>query len=163
MSFRLRAATAEDLPAIAAVNVAAARAAWADIAPVSRMLPRVEEWAPRLSKAEVATVAVDADEVVGFAFTGGCELQYFFTHPRVWGLGAGRALLASAEEALREAGCASATLWTEERNRRALRVYAAAGWAPDGGVQEREWLGVPIRELRLGKWLSRGLRDAPRR
>jgi GNAT superfamily N-acetyltransferase len=66
---------------------------------------------------------------------GGCELQFFYTHPRVWGAGAGRALLAAAEDALRNAGCDEAFVYTEERNERPLRVYAAAGWEPDGGVK----------------------------
>lgn len=151
MSFELRAAAVEDLPAIAAVNAAAARAAWAEIAPVGRLEPSPGEWAPRLAAAETATVAVERGEVVGFAFTGGCELEFLFTHPRVWGRGAGRALLQRAEEALRAAGCEQAIVFTEERNERALGVYRAAGWREDGHVKEREWLGVSIREPRLRK------------
>lgn len=153
MKASLRPACVEDLAAIAAVHVAAGQAAWDDIAPVAEMVARPEEWAPRLEAASGALVAVEGDEVVGFAFAGACELQYFFTHPRVWGFGVGRQLLAAAEEALRAAGCSDATLWTEERNHRPLRVYAAAGWLPDGEVRERDWLGVRIRELRLGKRL----------
>jgi GNAT superfamily N-acetyltransferase len=111
------------------------------------------DWAADLATAETALVAVVGDEVVGFAFAGGCELQFFYTHPRVWGLGAGRALLTAAEDALRAAGCTEAFVYTEERNHRPLRVYEAAGWRPDGAVKEREWLGAPIRELRLVKRL----------
>ena len=156
MNAALRPATQDDLPAIAAVNVASARAAFGHIGPVESLEPRPEDWAPRLEAAETALVAVlpgDDEEVVGFAFTGDCELQFFYTHPRVWGLGVGRALLAAAEDALRAAGCREAAVWTEERNLRPLRVYAAAGWEPDGAVKEREWLGVRITELRLRKGL----------
>ena len=46
----------------------------------------------------------------------GCAVELLFTHPRAWGRGAGRALLAAGEDALRDAGCAEAALWTEERN-----------------------------------------------
>jgi GNAT superfamily N-acetyltransferase len=149
----LRPASVEDLPAIAAVNVASARAAFGHIGPVAVLDPRPEDWAPRLAAAETALVTVAGDEVVGFAFTGACELQFFYTHPRVWGRGVGRALLAAAEDALRAAGYREAVVWTEERNERPLRIYAAAGWSPDGAVKEREWLGVRIRELRLRKRL----------
>jgi GNAT superfamily N-acetyltransferase len=144
----LRAARASDLPAIGDVQLASAREAFAHIGPVDRMEP--PDWAPWLELAETALVA-EVDEVVGFVFVGGCEVQLFYTHPRVWGQGVGRELLASAEEAL--AGCEEAFLFTEERNERPLRIYAAAGWLPDGTFRERDWLGVPIRELRLVKRL----------
>ncbi|MEA2436985.1 MAG: hypothetical protein QOF65_1541 [Thermoleophilaceae bacterium] len=153
MKAPLRPATPDDLLAIASLQLASARAAFAHIGPVDRLGPR--DWAADLAAAATALVAVSeaGDEVVGFAFVGGCELQFFYTHPRVWGAGAGRALLAAAEDALRNAGCDEAFVYTEERNERPLRVYAAAGWEPDGGVKERDWLGVPIRELRLVKRL----------
>jgi hypothetical protein len=62
-------------------------------------------------------------------------------------------LLEAVEEAMRGAGCTEAFVYTEERNHRPLRVYAAAGWHPDGDALERDWLGVRIRELRLTKRL----------
>ena len=154
MSIELRPATRADLPAIAELQVASARAAFEHIGPVGRLEPRPDQWLARLEAAETATVAVEGGEVVGFAFSGDGELQYFYTHPRVWGAGAGRALLADAEAALRAAGYDEAVVWTEERNHRPLRIYAAAGWHPDGAAKEREWLGVRIRELRLRKALS---------
>jgi GNAT superfamily N-acetyltransferase len=147
----LRPATPDDLPAIASVQRESARAAFAHIGPVERLSTGPETWAPALASADTALVAEDGGEVVGFAFTRGCELRVFYTHPRVWGRGFGRALLEAAEAAIREAGCDEAFVYTEERNHRPLRVYAAAGWAPDGAVKERDWLGVPIRELRLVK------------
>jgi GNAT superfamily N-acetyltransferase len=153
MKASLRPARTDDLPAIAAVYVAAAQVGWAYLAPVATLVPSVEEWAPRLEAAEEAAVAIVAGKVVGFAFTRGCELEFLFTHPRAWGQGAGRALLAHAEDVLRAAGCGEAVLWTEERNERALHVYAAAGWEPDGAAKERVWMGAPLRELRLRKRL----------
>jgi GNAT superfamily N-acetyltransferase len=150
----IRAATPEDLPALTSLHLASARAAYSHIGPVDKLEPR--DWAPDLAVAKTALVAVDDDagEVAGFAFVGGCELQFFYTHPRVWGRGFGRSLLAAAEDALRDAGCTEAVLNTEERNHRALRAYEAAGWIPDGTVRERDWLGVPIREPRLVKRLA---------
>jgi len=149
----IRPATREDLAAIASLQLASARAAYAHIGPVERLEP--SDWGADLAAADTALVAVDDDgSVVGFAFCGGCELQFFYTHPRVWGRGYGRALLAAAEAALRDAGCVEARLNTEERNHRALKAYAAAGWVPDGSARERLWLGVPIREPRLVKRLA---------
>ena len=147
----LRPATPDDLPAIGAVQLASAREAFAHIGPVSQLEPR--DWAPWLERAETALVAEVDEGIVGFVFVGGCEVQLFYTHPRVWGLGIGRDLLTAAEEALCAAGCDEAFLFTEERNERPLRIYAAAGWLPDGTFRERDWLGVPIRELRLVKRL----------
>jgi GNAT superfamily N-acetyltransferase len=149
----IRAATREDLAQITALHLAAAREAFAHIGPVARLEPH--DWGPDLAAAETALVAVDGDgSAVGFAFAGGCELQFFFTHPRVWGRGFGRALLAAAEDALRAAGCDEAFVYTEERNARPLAIYRTAGWREDGTVKERSWLGVPIREPRLVKRLA---------
>jgi GNAT superfamily N-acetyltransferase len=149
----LRPARAADLAAVAELQLTSARAAFGDIGPVEQLEPR--DWAADLATADTALVAVDGGgSVVGFAFVAGCELQFFYTHPRVWGQGYGRALLSAAEDALRAAGCAEAFVYTEERNERPLGIYRAAGWLPDGGVKERDWLGVPIRELRLVKRLA---------
>jgi GNAT superfamily N-acetyltransferase len=145
----LRRATPDDLPAISAVHAASARAAFGHIAPIERFEP--VDWGPALSAADTALVTADDGEVVGFIFTRGCEVRVFYSDPRVWGHGFGRALLGAAEDAMRAAGCEEAFLYTEERNHRPLRIYEAAGWRPDGSAKEREWLGVPIRELRLVK------------
>jgi GNAT superfamily N-acetyltransferase len=148
----LRPATQDDLDAISAVQHASARAAFGHIAPVERI--EATDFSGWFADAETALVALYEGEVVGFAFVGGCELQLFYTHPRVWGQGVGRALLEAAEDALRDAGCSEAVLFTEERNERPLRVYHAAGWREDGYVKERDWLGVPLREARLRKKLA---------
>jgi GNAT superfamily N-acetyltransferase len=146
-SLRIRPATAEDAEAIAEVFLAAGRAAWgfAGEAALTAMQ------APPMRGGEL--VAEDADGVVGFVTPAECEVDLLYTHPRVWGGGAGRALLLAAEAALREAGCSELTLWTEERNERARRVYQASGWRLDGEVREREWNGAPLRELRYRKRL----------
>jgi hypothetical protein len=71
MKVSLRPARPDDLPLIAAVNVAAAQAAFRNIGPVDALEPSVEEWAPRLEAAQTATVAERDGDVVGFAFSGG--------------------------------------------------------------------------------------------
>ena len=65
----------------------------------------------------------------------------------------GRILLEAAHDALRAAGRRESFLFTEERNARALTVYAAAGYFPDGTVRESEFDGASLRELRLVKKL----------
>ena len=59
----------------------------------------------------------------------------------------------AAEAALREAGCAEVTLWTEERNTNSRRVYQASGWRKKKEIRERVWNGAPLRELRYRKRL----------
>jgi GNAT superfamily N-acetyltransferase len=91
--------------------------------------------------------------VAGFVAPVACEIDLLYTHPRTWGRGIGRLLLAAGEAALREAGCPEATLWTEERNARPRGFYEAAGWRTDGGARERVWNGAALRELRYRKAL----------
>ena len=100
----------------------------------------------------VLLVAVDESErVVGYTAVHpeDGELYLLFVDPAHGGRGIGRILLEAAHDALRAAGCAEVFLYTEERNERALAVYAAAGYRPDGQVRESDFRGRPIRELRL--------------
>jgi GNAT superfamily N-acetyltransferase len=143
----LRPATEADYDAMAAAFLAAGRAAWGFAGDAALTGMR----APAFGGTEI--VAVDDEGVAGFVTPAGCEIDLLYTHPRVWGQGVGRALLAAGEAALRESGCAEATLWTEERNERPRRFYEAAGWRPDGEVKERMWNGAPLRELRYRKTL----------
>ena len=50
-----------------------------------------------------------------------------------------------------DAGTGEAFLFTEERNQRAIAVYEAAGYRPDGSTRESDFHGEPLRELRLVK------------
>ena len=143
----MRAAEAADHAAMAELFLAAGRAAWGFAGDEALAAMR----APAFTGGEI--VAEDAQGVVGFVVPVGCEIALLYTHPRAWGKGAGRALLAAGEAALRERGCADATLWTEERNERPRRFYEAAGWVTDGEVKARVWNGAPLRELRYRKAL----------
>jgi GNAT superfamily N-acetyltransferase len=139
----VRAATPEDAAAIAEVCLAAARAAWGDEAPAIDP--------PDILGGEL--VAEDGAGVTGFAIVKDGEIDLLFTHPRVWGRGAGRALVVAAEDALRDAGCAEVSLWTEERNASARRLYQASGWRKTTDARDRVWNGVALRELRYRKRL----------
>lgn len=143
----IRPATAKDAAAIAEIFLSGAREAWglaADEVP-AEMEP------PKILGGEL--VVEDDDGVVGFAIVKDCEIDLLFTHPRAWGLGAGRALLVAAEDALRDAHCGEVSLWTEERNASARRIYQASGWRKTKEVRERVWNGTAMRELRYRKRL----------
>ena len=143
----MRAAEAADHAAMGELFIAAGRAAWGFAGEEALAGMR----APALTGGEI--VAEVGGEVVGFVVPVGCEIDLLYTHPRSWGSGAGRALLAAGEAALRERGCTEATLWTEERNERPRRFYEAAGWQADGEAHERVWNGARLRELRYRKAL----------
>ena len=143
----IRPATAEDAAAIAEMFLSGAREAWglaADELP-AEMEP------PPIDGGEL--IVEDEDGLAGFAILKDCEIDLLFTHPRAWGRGAGRALLLAAEDALRSAPCGEVSLWTEERNANARRIYQASGWRKTKELRERVWNGTSMRELRYRKRL----------
>jgi GNAT superfamily N-acetyltransferase len=157
--FAIRPAQPGDAEAIGEVFLEAAVAAWSSFLGeelVGSVQPRVHEW---LRGAML--VAQEGDAIVGFTRIHPDEdedglgvLAMLYTRPSVWGRGAGRALMDAALGALRTQGSREAVLWTEERNVRARHVDEAGGWHLDGGVQEREWYGAPLRELRYRRSLD---------
>src|SRR6266508_1568864 len=70
-----------------------------------------------------------------------------FVHPAHAGRGIGRALLAAAHDALRAAGCTEAYLFVHEQNERALAVYRAAGYRPDGSDRVSDFRGTDISRI----------------
>ena len=143
----IRPATADDAAAIAEMFLSGAREAWglaADELP-AEMEP------PPINGGEL--IVEDEDGLAGFAILKDCEIDLLFTHPRAWGRGAGRALLLAAEDALRSAPCGEVSLWTEERNANARRIYQASGWRKTKELRERVWNGTAMRELRYRKRL----------
>jgi RimJ/RimL family protein N-acetyltransferase len=53
----------------------------------------------------------------------------------------------------RAAGCREAFLFVHEQNERALAVYTAAGYRPNGSDRSSDFGGTHLRELRLVKEL----------
>lgn len=157
--FAIRPAQPGDAEAIREVFLEAAVAAWSSFLGAERVgsvQPPVQEW-----MRGAVLVAQEGDEIVGFTRTHPHEdadglgvLAMLYTRPRVWGRGAGHALMDAALGALRTQGSREAVLWTEERNVRARHVYEAAGWHLDGTVRERVWHGAPLRELRYRRRLD---------
>ncbi|MDQ2853989.1 MAG: GNAT family N-acetyltransferase [Chloroflexota bacterium] len=163
MKVRIRPATIADLPAMASIKHDAGMAAWPHILPVPviQSLPFLERWTAAVSSSDPRASALVADlegRVVGFAITRPSgdedaeratgELDGYYTDPRAWGTGAGRALLAAATVALGEAGFRDATLWTAAENHRPRRIYETAGWRVDGADRHRILGDVAFVEVR---------------
>jgi ribosomal protein S18 acetylase RimI-like enzyme len=156
----LRPAVSGDAPAIGAVFDAAVHAGWTFLGDVvaEPMFTR-EDWDELVADHQppnVLLVAVDEmDGVVGYAAAHPEDGEMFllFVHPAYAGRGIGRTLLAAADDALRAAGCRKAFLFVHEQNRRALAVYAAAGYRRDGSDRVSDFRGTRLRELRLVKEL----------
>lgn len=156
----VRLASAADAPAIGEVFDAAVAAGWTFLG--DRAQERMfgpEDW-DRLvadhAPPNVLLVATDeAAGVVGYAAVhpDDGEMYLLFVDPAHGGRGIGRMLLEAAHDALREAGCREAFLFTHEQNERALALYERAGYRRDGTSRESDFRGVAIRELRLVKEL----------
>jgi len=152
----LRPAVPSDAAAIGAVFDAAVRAGWAylgDLAAEPMFTP--QDWDQLVADhrpPDVLLVAVhDTGGVVGYTAVHPADGEMFllFVHPAYAGRGIGRALLAAAHDALRAAGCAAAFLFVHEQNERALAVYTAAGYRPDGSDRVSDFRGTRVREVRL--------------
>jgi len=150
----------EDAPAIAAVFDAAVRAGWTYLGDlVAEPMFTPGDWEQLIAghlPPNVLLVAVaETDGVVGYTAVhpGDGEMFLLFVHPGYAGRGIGRTLLAAGHDALRAAGCPEAFLFVHERNERALAVYTAAGYRPDGSDRVSDFRGTQVRELRFVKQL----------
>lgn len=154
--FSVRRAVADDAPAIGAVFDAAVREGWGFLGDVARdpMFPP-EAWpelvADHAPPRSLLVATGTSGQVIGYCAVHpeDGEMYLLFVDPEHAGRGVGRALLAAAHDALRDAGCVNACLYTHEQNKRALAFYATAGYQLDGTVRESEFRGVHLREVRM--------------
>jgi ribosomal protein S18 acetylase RimI-like enzyme len=153
----LRRAIASDAAAIGAVFDAAVAANWTYLGEpaVEPMFTR-HDWEQLVADhapPNLLLVAVHQGGIVGYAAArpDECEMFLLFVHPDHAGRGIGRTLLAATDDALRSAGCREAFLYVHERNERAIAVYRAAGYRPDGSDRISDFRGTRVRELRLVK------------
>jgi ribosomal protein S18 acetylase RimI-like enzyme len=167
---KLRRATAADADAIGRVFDAAVSAGWTYLGDLARQpMFTSEDWAKLVADHQPPNILLVASaaegEIVGYcaAHPKDGELFVLFVDPAHAGRGIGRSLLDAAHEALHSSGCDEAFLYVHERNERALAVYAAAGYHPDGSARDSEFRGTPIRELRLVKRLAPAQSSDPRR
>lgn len=169
----VRAATVDDLPAVARIRVHSWQAGYAGILPAAFLdelsvaddLNRRREFFARDSSTVETLVAELDATVVGFASFGPLrreqkafpnvelddregEIYALYVEPAHWGAGVGRALIAAALDRLAARPLAPVRLWVFLENARARRFYAAAGFAPDGASALYTRGGVSVPEVR---------------
>ncbi|MEQ8208040.1 MAG: GNAT family N-acetyltransferase [Woeseia sp.] len=145
MSIKIRDATISDsdamlalLPRLAAFDIPAHREAehlWAGDAALLR------EWLAGDAPQCLVQVAVSADRIVGMTLTTlrpdmlshepSAHLEVIVVAADAEGSGAGKALLAEAEQNARRHGAGAMTLHVIESNSRARAIYEHCGYAPE--------------------------------
>jgi ribosomal protein S18 acetylase RimI-like enzyme len=156
----LRPAAPGDAAAIGAVFDAAVRAGWTYLGDlVAEPMFTPQDWdqlvADHLPPRALLVAVSGPDGIVGYTAVHPEDGEMFllFVHPDYAGRGVGRTLLAAAHDELRAAGCREAFLFVHEQNERAIAVYTAAGYRPDGSDRISDFRGTRARELRLVKQL----------
>ena|SRR5215831_4456750 len=160
----VRPAAGQDAEAIAAVQVATWRDAYAGLMPDEILdgldvSQQAETWRGRLAAPPdgVFVLVFERDgEVRGFVSGGperggtGGEVFAIYVDPPCQGLGAGRRLLEAAGRHLAGAGFAEASLWVLSTNDATRGFYEAQGWRSDG--TEKPWsyqgIGEGLTEVR---------------
>jgi GNAT superfamily N-acetyltransferase len=149
----IRPAVPADAEAIDRVHVHAWERAYGDFIAPDRMRgatpveERVARWRERLQHPVIRTWVFEVDGfLAGFASAGGGELMALYVDPAAQGAGAGTALLAQAEEAMRAEGSAEAELWVFSANEHGRRFYEARGWELDeDSEQQLDWAAPGVR------------------
>ncbi|MBB5790716.1 GNAT family N-acetyltransferase [Jiangella mangrovi] len=171
----VRAASAADADAIAAVHVAGWRRAFAGVVDAGFLAEldvarRAAGWRRMLSEPaprSTVLVAVRSGEVAGFCAAGASrdsdsvgssigsvgEVYAIYADPSQLGTGVGRALMTTALEFLRAEGFTRATLWTLEGNALGRAFYDRSGWVPDGARQEEQVGPDVLPEIRYARTL----------
>jgi L-amino acid N-acyltransferase YncA len=160
---RIRSAAVDDAPAIAAIQVAASRAAYAPIVPADyfkdlTVPTRAAVWTQLIAGAnetERIIVAEESEHVRGYAHFGQSrdldaaeatgELYSLYVSPAKWRRGVGRQLLAASFSGLSDQGFSTATLWVLTANSQARRFYERCGWNDDGTTKGASNSSVEIR------------------
>jgi GNAT superfamily N-acetyltransferase len=164
---RVRRAHPDDAEAVETIRIRGWRTAYRHVFPpddLDGLAIDAARWRRRLSLPPPgwSTFVVEDGErrVVGFASVGPSrdeqgpgELYAIYVDPDAWSTGAGRELMARAEEQLRREYDV-AYLWVLEDNPRARTFYERAGWAPDGSRKAEERFGVRAPEVRYRKELG---------
>jgi ribosomal protein S18 acetylase RimI-like enzyme len=168
---RLRHATPGDARAIAAIHVAAWRAAYRTLLPDSFLAALdIEEhaakWSSALSRPSPSRVALAERDgaLVGFCSYGAtrddeapdvAEIYALNVHPDHWRQGAGRALCAEAYREAAVRGHSAITLWVMAANGNARRFYQDLGYASDGGARRNvQFIAEGFDEVRHRKVIA---------
>jgi GNAT superfamily N-acetyltransferase len=168
----VRPARPDDAAAIARVQTVAWRTAYRALLPLAVLDEWDEDAAAATWRAAVTTpptpghgvlVAVERDEVVGFAAYGpaevsrdeppnpdgpATELAPLLVEPR-WGRrGHGSRLLAAVSDLARATGAGRLVAWLPEGDDATARFLESAGWDRDGWARTLDTGGDPLREVR---------------
>lgn len=185
---RVRPAAAGDGGAVARVQHAVWTSAYADLLPPGAVdafdhdaVAAAWERAIAADGPHGVRVAVEGDEVVGFAAAGPADpddladatgrvpedaagvaaIATLLVEPR-WGRrGHGGRLLVEVAAALRAGGAARGIAWVPERDTASRAFFARAAWEPDGTVRTLDAGGRPLREIRLAGPLDLEFRPEP--
>ena len=168
----VRPARPDDAAAIARVQTVTWRTAYRDVLPLA-VLDQWDESAAAASWRAAVTaaptpahgvlVALDGEEVVGFAAYGpaesspdeppapdgpATEIAPLLVEPR-WGRrGHGSRLLAAVSDLARATGAGRLVTWLPETDRVTARFLESAGWDRDGWARTLDTGGDPLREVR---------------
>src|SRR3954449_811269 len=160
-SISVRAARAEDIEAMAAVQAAGWRQGFAGIVP-HELAPSAEQLAShmreRFADPSRGRAVAEQDGVLrGFCLFGPSrdegsepgigEIYVLFVAPSAWRRGVGKALVDHALAELGKGEFRSVTLWSAAENARANSFYEKLGFVHDGARQEREQFGR-VEEIR---------------
>jgi GNAT superfamily N-acetyltransferase len=166
---RIRDATVADTDAIVELTAAGWTAAYRGIVPdahlaklpISAWRHDVREGLSRPARRSFTKVAELDEALSGYCYVAApgrgeedhsrmAEVVAIYVDPRSWRRGVGRELLAAATGEAKRRGFDELTLWSFERNDRALRFYEALGWEREEARRPHEPTGAPTVRLRLG-------------
>lgn len=171
---RVRTATSEDVPILAALHAATWRAAYSELLPPGTLdgldAPHLRKaWADAIEGGATVLLATEGDNPVGFVVAGPALeddvaaadgalppdaartvlVSTLLVEPR-WGRrGHGGRLLAAAAAALRDAGAIRGIAWVLAEDPASLSFYRRVGWDPDSTVRTLDAGGRLLREVRL--------------
>jgi len=169
---QLRAATRDDVPAIAAINVRSWQVSFRGHFP-DHFLDALDPADRESFVTEVVTsgpphhvtVATEDDLVVGYVMLGPpfdddvdaietLELYSLYIEPERIGTGLGRLLIDEALRYLRQGPWKAAVLWAPKAVERTCRFYEAAGWVAEAEKTEDVPAGNPVLQVRYRIELS---------
>jgi GNAT superfamily N-acetyltransferase len=164
----VRDATLDDAEEIVELTAAGWRAAYPGIVPdahlaklpISAWRHDIREGLTRPARRSFTKIAELDGVVSGYCYVAApgrdepdesrmAEVVAIYVDPRSWRRGVGRELLGAAADEAEGRGFDELTLWSFERNERALRFYAALGWEREEARRPHEPTGAPTVRLRL--------------
>ena len=152
----IRTATDADRAAIAAIQAASWRTAYAAVLPQAWLEGRLEpevlaHWLAEPIPPQDVVLLAEAPEPCGFIAVRDGPVPYIANLPvrPEWRTrGIGRLLMQAAARALMETGRDTAYLWGVESNAGAIRFYRRLG-GQFGQEADREMFGNPVRAIRV--------------